>query len=450
MPTDTPTARKLHIFDGIKVASTNLAKAASNQISNGVNRTTHLVNAMSDALTLALNTTNKLSTIDRNHFLGGRLANASAIFLNATSSVVANILNTKFNALNAIIATKTNIATGMLHISSNFVNKTGRLLSKLVKSSSPLFAPGSRSNVAEKLLNTSINLVNVTGQSMANVINATSILLTKSAGDQTRFVAHLLNSTAHLLNSTTNSIGNLLNTTNHLIVDVVSRRVNTSSRILNQTADLLTASSKSVSSFLNATTLVIKNAANNGLSGNGNNFTLSAVSVAHNALKTIFKTTSSLLRRVISSKKDISLYLINATGAFLNASVQIQTSLLNAGLGIGHNITNSTTHFIASKLSSTANKIVNHFNSPPLGNGPINDEIVTSNSPIDATETTSPKDTSSPLNNETTTVSNDTKTSSTSTEKPTPDATKTGETAEATQINSQSTNAPVGDKTNNA
>lgn len=441
------------------MASKNLAKAASNQISNGVNRTTHLVNAMSDALTLALNTTDKLSTIDRNHFLGGKLANASTIFLNATSTVVASILNTKLNALNAVIATKTNIATGMLHISSNFVNKTGRLLSKLSKSSSPLFAPGRRSKAAEKLLNASINLVNVTGQSLANVINATSVLLTKSVDDHTRFVAHLLNSTAHLLNSTTNSIGDLLNTTNYLILGVVTRQVNTSSRILNQTADLLTASSKSVSSFLNATTLVIQNAANSGLSGNGHNFTLSAVTIAHKALRTIFKTTASLLQRVISTKKNISLYLITATGAFLNASVQIQTALLNAGLGLGQNITKSTAHLIASKLNSTANKIVNHFNNPPLlASTPINDEVIgTSSSPIDAVETTSPKDTFSSLDNGTTTISNDTKTSSTSTEKPTEiptekpttEATKTRETAETTQINSQSTIAPVGNKSNN-
>lgn len=322
---------------------------------------------MSDVLTLALNTTNKLSNIDRKHFLGGKLANASSIFLNTTSTVVANVLNIKFNRLNVLIATKTNIATKMLHISTNFVNKTGHLLTKLAESSRPLFLPGRKGNIAEKILSKSVNLVNVTGQSLANVINATSVLLTKSVDDHTHFVTELLNSTANILNATTNSLGSLLNTTNHLIVNVIHSKINTSALVLNQTANLLNASSKMVGSLLNATTLLIRNAATNKLTVGGHNFTLGGLNVTHDALNAVFRSTAKLLQGVIMSKKNISTRLITATGAFLDASIQIKSSLFNKAIDITKHVKNSTTHLIASKLHATADKLTSHLGGSPNG-----------------------------------------------------------------------------------
>ncbi|XP_055304012.1 uncharacterized protein LOC129569303 [Sitodiplosis mosellana] len=379
-PNNTPTPRKLHIFDNIKAASSNLASAASNQISNGVNRTTNLVNTMSDVLTLALNTTNKLSTIDRKYFLGGKLANASSIFLNTTSTVVVNILNAKFSRLNRLIAIKTNITNKMLHISMNFVNKTGQLLTRLTATSRPRSLPSRKWNITQKILNKSINLANVTGQSLANVINATSVLLTKSIDDQTHFVTELLNSTANILNETTNSLGSLLNTTNHLIVDVADSKVDTSALVLYQTANLLSASSKTVRLFLNTTTLLINNAASNKLTESGHNFTLGGLNVTHNALKAVFRSTASLLQDVISAKKDISARLIIATGAFLDASIQIKTKLFNKSLDATKRLTNSTIIHIASKLHATADKLTSHLgdstvpvapNNKPLADGGI-------------------------------------------------------------------------------
>lgn len=339
---------------------------------------------MSDALTLALNTTNKLSNIDRKHFLGGKLANASSIFLNTTSTVVANILNAKFNRLNRLIATKTNITNKMLHISRNFVNKTGHLLTKLTESSRPLFVPGRKWNIAQKILNKSINLANVTGQSLARVINATSLLLTKSVDDHTHFVTELLNSTANLLNSTTNSLGTLLNTTNHLIVDVIHAKVDTSASILNQTANLLSASSKAVSSFLNATTLLITNAASNKLTGGGHNFTLGGLNVAHKTLKAVFRSTAKLLQGVISAKKGISTHLITATGAFLDASIQIKTSIFNKTIDITKRVTNTTTYLIASKLHATANKLTSHLDGSTIPNRPNNKPLADVETTIDS------------------------------------------------------------------
>lgn len=353
---------------------------------------------MSDVLTLALNTTNKLSNIDRKHFLGGKLANASSIFLNTTSTLVANILNTKFNRLNGLIATKTNIATKMLHISTNFINKTGNLLIKLKDTARPLFVPGQKSKITQKILSKSINLVNVTGQSLANVINATSVLLTKSVDDHTQFVTSLLNSTANILNATTNSLGNLLNTTNHLIVDVIHSKVNTSALVLNQTANLLSASSKTVSSFLNATTLLINNAASGKLTVGGHNFTIGGLNIAHNALKTVFRSTAKLLQGVISAKKDISTRLITATGAFLDASIQIKSSIFNKTIDAKKHFTNTTTHLIASKLHATADKLISHLggsivsNKKPLADTESNGEmaIATENDKVETENTEIP------------------------------------------------------------
>lgn len=356
-------ARKLQIFDSIKAASTNLAVAASNHIASGVDRTTKLVNTMSDVLTLALNTSNKLSSIDRKHFLGGKLTNASTTFLNTTSNVVAHILNTKFNRLNGLIATKTHIANALLHISSNFISKTGQLLRKLVESTSPHIVPARKTILAEKLLNTSINLVNVTGQSLANVINATSLILTKSVDDHTQFIAELLHSTSNILNATSNSIENLLNATNHLIGKIIQSKADSSSLVLDETSNLLSASSKVVSAFLNATTILVRNAASHKLTGGGHGFTLNGLTAAHNALKNVFRSASTLLQGAISAKKDISIRLIKATGALLDANIQMKMSLFNGLVDISKEFTNTTTHLIASKLNATAIKLTLHLES---------------------------------------------------------------------------------------
>lgn len=319
---------------------------------------------MSDILTLALNTTNKLSTIDRAHFLGGKLVNASSVFLNTTSNIVASILNRKFNRLQQLIAIKTHIANRMIYISTNFMNKTGNLLGKLLKttSSSTYLLPDHKSNLTENILDKSINLVNVTGQSLVNVMDATSVLFAKSThDDHTQFVAELLNSTTNILNATTNSLGVLLNITNQLIVDVQPTD-GTNTMVLNQTANLLSASCKTIATFLNATMLLISNSASNELSiGIGHRFTIGAINVTKSALKDVFQSTITLLEGVIASKKDISTRLITTTAKFLDASIQIKASLFNATIDKAKYITNSTAHFIASKLHATADKLTSHL-----------------------------------------------------------------------------------------
>lgn len=316
---------------------------------------------MSDVLTVAWNTTNKLSSIDRKHFFGGKLANASTIFLNMTSNAVASILNTKFIGLNSMITKKTKIATTILHISSDFVNKTSDLLSKMLMLSPPSLSPAQDSIETNRLLSTTINLASVTGQSLGHVINATSELLTKSVDDQTSFVTKLLNSTAHLMDMTTDSLGNLLDTTNSLVLGIVQSKANVSSNILNETANLLNASSSSVSSILNLTTLLINNAATKRLTRDGNNFTLAALNVANDALKLVFNKTSDLLHGVAAAEKDITLRLINGTGIFLSTAFQIKATIVNATLDMANYIADSSGNLVASKLSSIANKITSHF-----------------------------------------------------------------------------------------
>lgn len=381
MAVDTPATQGPQIFNNIRSASSNLAAAISNQVSAGVNRTANLVNQMSDALALALNTTKKFSLIDQTQVLGGKLSNASAQFLNATSNTVAAILSVKLNAINAMVTAKSNIANAILQISSRFISKTGQLLSKIVASSSlPPIIPKSISAATDRLLQSSINLVNSTDHSLANVINATSAILSKSVDDHNHFVTRVLNSTAHLINSTTDSLGNLLNTTNHLIIGVIQRNVNASNAILNETSNLLNASSLAISSFLNATTLIINNAPNDRLTRDGPSASVSALETAQNALSTVFNRTSDLLHGVLAAEQNIQTRLINATEALLNASFQIKATLVNATRDLTNNATNSIVHFVQSRLTPIPNDEKNtpspNIPSVTLNDGPIIDNVV--------------------------------------------------------------------------
>lgn len=254
------------------------------------------------------------------------------------------------------------------------MNKTSQLLTKLTHTSSRPFLPDRKWNTAQNILNKSINLANVTGQSLANVINATSVLLIKSVDDHTHFVTELLSSTVNILNATTNSLGSLLNTTNHLISDVIHSKSNTSAVLLNQTANLLSASSKTVHSLLNATTLLISNAASNKLNVGGHNFTLGGLNATHNALKSVFRSTDTLLKDVILVKKNISARLITTTKAFLNASIQLKASLFSKTL-------DATKRVIASKLHATNEKVISHLDGSAAPN-------VSSDKPLAHVETT--------------------------------------------------------------
>lgn len=327
-----------------------MATAATNQISSGVNRTAHLVNTMSDALMQALNTTNKLSSIDRKFVLGGRLANISAAFLNTTSNAVSMILRTKFIAVNTVIIRRTHITSSMLRISSNFINRTNHQIAKLLKLPFVIHSSVPSSGIARKLLNTTINLVNSTSQSLANVINASSVFLTKSHDDQSNFATQLLNSTAHLISATTESLENLLNKTNHLIADIVQSKANASIAVLDGTINVLDASCSSVSSFLNLTTLLLSNAATEKLTGNGHNITITALNLAHEAIKIVLHKTSNLVQGVIITETDVLLRLINTTRAYLDATIKIKAALLNATVDAINMITNPT-------MNSTTHKI---------------------------------------------------------------------------------------------
>lgn len=350
------------------MASTNLATSASNQISNGVNKTAQLVNSMSDVLMMALNTTNNLKVMDRTHVLGGRLSNVSSVFLNQTTNAVTFFIHARLNALNNMISSKTGIAAKILHLSQDFINKTSQWLSKLLTvRSTPRVVPLRLSRAAEKLHNASINLVNSTGESLANVINSASVLLSKSLADNTQFTTNLLNSTAELLNSTTGSLESLLNKTNHLIANVVESRANTSIEILNQTDHLLNASTRAINSFLNATTLMIDNATKPNATVTEHRAAVTTLQKARNALDQIFSKTSSLIQGVILAEKNILLRLVNATGNFLNATVQIKSTIVNGTLDRSKNITDSVSKFVASNL----NKISNKLTSESVENAPV-------------------------------------------------------------------------------
>lgn len=378
---DTPASNGPQMFNNIRNASSNLASAISNQIASGMNRTANLVNQMTDVLAITLNTTKQLSLIDQTQVLGGRLSNASAQFLNATSHTVAAILNANLNAINAMVSAKTNIGNAILQISSRFLTRTGQLLSNIMASSSlPPVIPKSISAVTDRLLKTSINLVNSTDNSLANVINATSQILAKSLDDHNQVVTKVLNSTARLVNSTTESLGNLLNTTNHLIAGVIQSRVNASNAILNETSNLLNASSQAISSFLNATTLIINNAPNDRNTRDGPVASLSALDTARNGLSAVFNRTSDLLHGVLAAERNIQVRLVNATDALLQAALQIKSTLINATRDLSNNATNSVVSFVESAITSTANEaIAPSANSNSNANVPLSDEI-----PIDA------------------------------------------------------------------
>lgn len=389
MAADTPPSSRPEIFNNIRNASSNLATAISNQISAGVNRTANLMHQMSDVLALTLNTTKRLSLIDQTQVLGGKLSNVSAQFLNVTSNAVAAILNTNLNAISAMVTAKTNIANAILQTSSRFVNRIGQLLSRtLVSSTLPPIIPNSISAATKRLLNTSINLVNVTDQSLANVINATSVILAKSVNDNNQFVTKLLNSTAHLINSTTGSLEHLLNTTNHLIAGVIQSKINASNAILNETSNLLNASSLAISSFLNATTLLIRNAPNDRHTADGPVASLSALQTAQNALSTVFNRTSDLLHGVVAAENNIKARLVNTTDALLNASIQIQATLINATRDLSNNATNSIVQFVKSRLTPAAAAASNEIKPAPnpvpnpiaiLNDSPINTPAINNN-----------------------------------------------------------------------
>lgn len=376
--TSPPTQGQPQIFSNIRNASSNLAAAISNQITAGVNRTANLMHQMTDALSLALNTTKRFSLIDQTQVLGGKLSNASAQFLNATSHTVAAILNVKLNAINAMVTAKSNIANAIVQISQRFVNSTGKLLSRIVHAASlPPIIPKSVSAVTDRLLRSSINLVNATDVELANLINATSAILSHTVDEHNHFATQLLNSTARLINSTTESLENLLNSTNHLIDGVIQSRVNASSAILNETSNLLNASSRAISSFLNATTLIINNAPNDQLTRDGSDASLSALETAQSALSTVFNRTSDLIQGVLAAEKNIESRLVSATDALFNASFQIKSTLVNATRNLTNNAAHSIVHFVESQLSPRPNADEPAISSPapsvPLNDNPIID-----------------------------------------------------------------------------
>lgn len=379
-PPPPPLIQGPQIFNNIRNASSNLAAAISNQITAGVNRTANLMHQMSDALSLALNTTKRFSLIDQTQVLGGKLSNASAQFLNATSHTVAAILNVKLNAINAMVTAKSNLANTIVQISQRFVTKTGKLLSRIVHAASlPPIIPKSVSAVTDRLLRSSINLVNATDVQLANLINATSSLLSHTVDEHNHVSTELLNSTARLINSTTESLENLLNATNHLIDGVIQSRVSASNAILNETSNLLNASTHAISSFLNATTLIISNAPNDQLTRDGSVASLSALETAQNALSTVFNRTSELVHGVLAAEKNIESRLVNATDALFNASYQIKATLVNATRDLTNNAANSIVQFVESQLSPRP--IAEQPSSPapsvPLNDSPINDTPVT-------------------------------------------------------------------------
>lgn len=354
--TPPPTQAPPQVFNNIRNASSNLAAAISNQITAGVNRTTNLMHQMTDALALALNTTKRFSLIDQTQVLGGKLSNASAQFLNATSHTVAAILNVKLNAINAMVTAKSNIANTIVQISQRFVSSTGKLLSRLVHAASlPPIIPRSVSAVTDRLLKSSINLVNATDVELANLINATSAILSHTVDEHNNFATQLLNSTARLINSTTESLENLLNTTNNLIDGVIQSRVNASNGILNETSNLLNASSHAISSFLNATTLIINNAPNDLLTRDGSGASLSALDTAQNALSTVFNRTSDLIQGVLAAEKNIESRLVNATDALFKASFQLKATLVNATRDLTNSAANSIVHFVETQLTPRPN-----------------------------------------------------------------------------------------------
>lgn len=357
-----PQIREPQILNNIRNASSHLAAAISNQLSTGANRTAILLNHMSDVLALALNTTKQLSLIDRTQVLGGKLSNASAQFLNATSHTVASILKTKLNAINAMVSSRNGIANAILQNASRFVTQTGQILSKIIGSSTlPAVIPKSISGITDRLLMSSINLVNSTDRSLANVINATAEIITKSFNNNNEFVTKILHTTAHLINSTTDSLEHLLNTTNHLISGVIESRVIASNALLNDTSNLLSASSEAINSFLNATALIISSSPHAHLTRDGSSASsISALESAESVLSKIFDRISDLLHGVLNAEKNIEFHLINATEELLNTNFQIKATLINATRdSINNNATNSIVNFVGSKLSSIPNEKIN-------------------------------------------------------------------------------------------
>lgn len=327
---------------------------------------------MSNTLWVTLRTRDKFQLLDQTERLGGKLSSASANFLDATSAVFSDVFNSTYETLNTMVAAKSNIANQFMDVTTNFVSRTGNLVSSWldIESSMPSIQSDdqktTRSFMATNLLNQSIDLINATQCQLAKVINATSILLNteSSMEHKTYFVDALVNSTARILSATTDSLGKLLDSTNHLIEDVVSANQETAVSAYNATTKLLNATSETVTSFLKATTLLITDAANSTMLDDGgsedgdNEPTIRAMHATKHVLSKIFNSTTTLMQGVINKHKYVAHHVVDTTGNFLEASMDVKSNIFTKTINFGKNVKKATVHLLANKLQSAANKLV--------------------------------------------------------------------------------------------
>lgn len=323
------------------------------------------MNSLSNTLWETLRTRDKLQLVDQTEKLGGQLSSASDNFLGATSAVLNDVFNSTYETLNSIVARKSNIANQFMDVTTNFVSRTGNLVSSWLDIETSMSSIQSddqkmkRNFIATNLLNQSIGLVNATNESLSKVISATTILLESSMEHKTYFVDTLINSTARILDSTTENLGKLLDSTNHLIEDVVNANQETAISAYNATTKLLNATSETVTSFLKATTLMISDAANSTmLDDSADEPTIRAMHATKNALSKIFNSTTTLMRDVINKHKHVVHHVVDTTGNFLEASMDVKSNIFTKTINFGKNVKNATVAMVANKLQLAANKLV--------------------------------------------------------------------------------------------
>lgn len=322
---------------------------------------------MSNTLWETLRTRDKLQLLDQTEKLGGKLSSASTNFLQSTSAVFSDVFNSTYETLNTMVTTKANIANQFMDVTTNFVSRTGNLVSswldiELSPSSQSDDQKTKRSFIAENLLNQSIVLVNTTNSQLAKLINETSILL-ESSMDSNGFVNSLINSTARILESSYLSLGKLLNSTNRMIESVVGANQenfeDTAASAYNATTTLLKATTETVTSFLKATTLLISEATNSTMLDDGSDEpTIRAMHATKHALSKIFNTTTTLMQGVINKHKHVIHHVVDTTGNFLEASMDVKANIFTKTMNFSKNVKNATVHLVANKLQSAANKLV--------------------------------------------------------------------------------------------